>query len=79
MPPAEVAAFEATAGDLLHALGYEVSTPGSDRRRLAAYAAKTRAWRAVGALAQRSPLWRRRHALLQTPGVTPATSARRRR
>jgi len=69
MPPAEIAAFEATAGDLLHELGYEVSTPGSDRRRLAAYAAKTRAWRAVGALTQRSPLWRRRHALLQTPGV----------
>jgi len=69
MPPAEVAAFEATAGDLLHDLGYDVSTPGSDRLRLAAYRAKTRAWRAVGALTQRSPLWRRRHALLQTPGV----------
>jgi hypothetical protein len=69
MPPAEVAAFEATAGDLLHDLGYDVSTPGSDRLRLAAYRAKTRAWRAVGALTQRSPLWRRRHALLQRPGV----------
>jgi len=69
MPAADTAAFEATAGDLLHELGYEVSTPGSDRRRLAAYGAKTRAWRAVGALTQRSPLWRRRHALLQTPGV----------
>jgi len=69
MPAADTAAFEATAGDLLHELGYEVSTPGSDRRRLAAYGAKTRAWRAVGALTQRSPLWRRRHAPLQTPGV----------
>ena len=69
MPAADTAAFEATAGDLLHELGYEVSTPGSDRRRLAAYGAQTRAWRAVGALTQRSPLWRRRHARLQTPGV----------
>jgi Sulfotransferase family len=69
MPAAEVAAFEATAGDLLHELGYPVSTPGTDRRRLAAYEAKTRAWRAVGALTQRSPLWRRRHAILQKPGV----------
>ena len=69
LPAGEVAAFEAIAGDLLHALGYEVSTPGTDRRRLAAYEAKTRAWRAVGALTQRSPLWRRRHAILQKPGV----------
>ena len=69
MPAADTAAFETTAGDLLHGLGYEVSTPGSDRRRLAAYRAKTRAWRAVGALTQRSPLWRRRHAVLQTPGA----------
>jgi len=65
MPTADIGAFEATAGDLLHELGYEVSEPGSDGRRLAAYEAKTRAWRAVGALTQRSPLWRRRHAILQ--------------
>lgn len=64
-----VTAFESIAGDLLHELGYEVSTPGSHRRRLVAYQAKTRAWRAVGALTQRSPLWRRRHAILQEPGV----------
>ena len=69
MPAGEVAAFEAIAGDLLRELGYEVSTPGTDRRRLAAYEAKSRAWRAVGAVTQRSPLWRRRHAILQTPGV----------
>jgi hypothetical protein len=67
MPSADVAAFEATAGDLLHELGYEVSNAGTDRRRLAAYEAKTRAWRAVGALTQRSPLWRRRHAILERP------------
>ena len=40
---------------------------GTDRRRLAAYGAKTRAWRAVGAVTQRSPLWRRRHAILERP------------
>ena len=65
MPPHDVAAFERVAGDLLHELGYEAATRGHDARRLAAYRAKTWAWRSVGALAQRSPLWRRRHALLQ--------------
>jgi Sulfotransferase family len=59
------AAFEAVAGDQLDELGYEVSERGHDGRRLAAYRAKTAAWRAVGALTQRSPLWRRRHAVLQ--------------
>ena len=61
MAPADVTAFEAVAGDLLDELGYPVSTAGRDRRRLVAYEAKTRAWRAVGAVTQRSPLWRRRH------------------
>jgi hypothetical protein len=64
MPPADVVGFEAVAGDLLHELGYEVSARGHDGRRLAAYEAKTRAWRAFGALTQRSPLWRRRHPRL---------------
>jgi hypothetical protein len=59
------AAFEAVAGDLLDELGYEVSKRGHDGRRLAAYRAKTAAWRTVGALTQRSPLWRRRHGVLQ--------------
>ena len=63
------AAFEAVAGDLLDELGYEVEARGRDRTRLALYGAKTRAWRAVGALTQRSPLWRRRHAVLQEPGA----------
>ena len=58
-------AFEAVAGDLLHELGYEVAVRGHGRARLAAYRAKTGAWRAVGAATQRSPLWRRRHAALQ--------------
>ena len=64
MPVADRAAFEAVAGDLLAELGYPVTEHGHDRRRLATYRAKTSAWRAVGALTQRSPLWRRRHARL---------------
>jgi len=68
MEPAAVASFEGVAGDLLRELGYEVAVPGHDKSRLAAYGAKTRAWRAVGALTQRSPLWRRRHPLLRGPG-----------
>ena len=62
MPIAARAAFEAVAGDLLAALGYPVTEQGHNGRRLATYRAKTSAWRAVGALTQRSPLWRRRHA-----------------
>ncbi len=61
-------AFEEVAGELLAELGYEVARRGHDRRRLAAYRAKTAAWRGVGAVMQRSPLWRRRHRVLQ-PGV----------
>ena len=57
-------AFEDVAGDLLAELGYEVTAPGHDRRRLAAYRGKTAAWRGVGAVMQRSPLWRRRHPVL---------------
>ena len=67
MPQADVAAFESIAGDLLDELGYDVSRPGRDARRLALYAARTRAWRAVGSVTQRSPLWRRRHAVLERP------------
>jgi len=68
MAPADVTAFEAVAGDLLDELGYPVSPAGRrDRRRLVAYEAKTRAWRAVGAVTQRSPLWRRRHPILGPP------------
>ena len=64
MPVADREAFEAVAGDLLAELGYPVTEQGHDARRLATYRAKTSAWRAVGALTQRSPLWRRRHARL---------------
>ena len=62
-------AFERVAGDLLAELGYEVSTPGRAGARLASYRAKTAAWRAIGGVTQRSPLWRRRHPVLQSPGA----------
>ena len=66
MSAEDVAAFEAVAGDLLAELGYDASTRGHDRRRLAVYRAKAGAWRAVGAgVTQSSRLWRRRHPLLQ--------------
>ena len=68
MSASDRAAFEEVAGELLAELGYEVARRGHDRRRLAAYRAKTAAWRGVGAVMQRSPLWRRRHRVLQ-PGV----------
>ena len=61
-----VEAFEAVAGDLLAELGYAVTAPGRDRAKLATYRAQTAAWRGVGAVTQRSPLWRRRHPVLET-------------
>jgi len=65
MAMADRAAFEATAGDLLAELGYEVAARGRDRRGLVTYRAQAGAWRAVGAITQRSPLWRRRHPVLE--------------
>jgi hypothetical protein len=63
MPAADVAAFEAVAGDLLRGLGYEAAgrttLAGSARRFI--YSRRAAAWRAAGALVRRSPLWRRRH------------------
>ncbi len=63
MAPADVAAFEAVAGDLLRELGYEAAgrtTLGGSARRLT-YASRAAAWRYAGAAVRRSPLWRRRH------------------
>jgi hypothetical protein len=63
MPPAGVAAFEAVAGDTLHALGYEAAgrtTPAGSARRLT-YAWRAAAWRSAAAALRRSPLWGRRH------------------
>jgi len=65
MSAADRAAFDAVAGDLLADLGYEADAPGTRGAKLASYRAKRAAWRAVGAVTQRSPLWRRRHAPLQ--------------
>jgi Sulfotransferase family len=64
MPVADREAFEEVAGDLLAELGYPVTEQGHDGRRIATYRAKTSAWRGVGAVTQRSPLWRRRHPRL---------------
>jgi hypothetical protein len=67
MATADVAAFEAVAGELLAKLGYETATRPSaaararGRAALASYAARTAAWRAAGRAVRRSPLWKRRH------------------
>jgi hypothetical protein len=69
MPAADVAAFEAIAGDTLAACGYEVANRGPPRAharaRLAAYRARLAAWHAAGTAVARSPLWTRRHPSLQ--------------
>ena len=60
----DVAAFEAVAGELLHELGYDVTSSRSSRRAVARrtwYDARLTAWNASASLVQRSPLWRRRH------------------
>ena len=68
MAPADVAAFEAIAGDTLAAAGYDVSDarpPGAQARaRLAWYETRSAAWRAAGTAVARSPLWARRHPRL---------------
>ncbi len=65
MSPKDVGAFESVAGDLLAELGYPATERGHGHAKLTAYRLETKAWRAVGALSQRSPLWRRRHRVLQ--------------
>jgi hypothetical protein len=65
LDPADAAAFEDVAGELLTTLGYETRSTGGPSARarlgLEAYRATTAAWRGVGYVMQRSPLWRRRH------------------
>jgi len=61
MAPDARRAFEDVAGGMLDALGYEVERKGKDRLRIAAYRTRTAAWRGLGAVVQRSPLWARRH------------------
>jgi Sulfotransferase family len=69
MAAADVAAFEAIAGDTLAACGYEAADPGppgaAARARLAWYEARVGTWNAAGTAVARSPLWTRRHPLLQ--------------
>ena len=71
MSPEDIATFEALAGDLLADLGYELVTPQGRRPpslgarlELAGYRTKVAAWRVASLLLRRSPLWRRRHPLL---------------
>jgi hypothetical protein len=70
MSPKEVDVFEDIAGDLLVRLGYPLASGAplapsrAARARLAAYRGRSWAWRSAGALVQRSPLWRRRHAVV---------------
>ncbi|MBA3380497.1 MAG: sulfotransferase [Actinobacteria bacterium] len=76
MAAEDVGAFDAIAGDLLAALGYELSrppTPSAARRTfaLARYRATLGAWNAAVSANQRSPLWRRRHPPLTTLAARP--------
>lgn len=71
MDPGAVDAFEAVAGGVLAALGYELRSPARAagpgaraRLALAAYAARAGAWKATGEALQRSPHWRRRHPIV---------------
>ena len=69
MAAADVAAFEAVAGDTLAACAYEAADAGppraAARARLATYRARVAAWHAAGTAVARSPLWARRHPRLQ--------------
>jgi sulfotransferase family protein len=63
LSPADVASFEAVAGDLLRELGYEAtgSPTVSGRARRSWYASRVAAWKAASSASRWSPLWRRRH------------------
>ena len=71
MTPADVAAFEEIAGDLLRRLGYEASHGGDGpsvraRARLRSYRLRLGAFNALATAQQRSPLWRRRHPIVSS-------------
>jgi hypothetical protein len=63
LSPADAAAFEEVAGDLLRELGYGAAqgSTAAGRARLAAYRARISAWNASSRALRRSPAWRRRH------------------
>jgi len=67
MTPADVAAFEHVAGDLLRELGYETShlPDAAGRAKLAWYETRALAWRGASFALRRSFLWRRRHPPLR--------------
>ena len=67
MSPADVAAFEHVAGDLLRKLGYETSqdVDVAGRLRRASYVSRAIAWRGASFALRRSLLWRRRHPPLR--------------
>ena len=68
MSAANVAAFDAVAGDLLDELGYAVGSGARSRPRAAIvrawYDVRLAAWNVAASTVQRSPLWRRRHPRL---------------
>jgi hypothetical protein len=66
MSPADVAAFEGVAGDLLGDLGYDAERRPDARGRLKMldYSTRMRAYRATSSALRRSPLWPRRHPRL---------------
>ena len=68
----DVSSFEAIAGALLSALGYELAEPlaPSAMRQtlaLARYRLTLGAWNAAVSATQRSPVWRRRHPPVRRP------------
>jgi hypothetical protein len=67
MTAADAGEFESVAGDLLRELGYETDADSdlNGTLRRASYRARMGAWRAATFAYRRSPLWRRRHPLLQ--------------
>jgi hypothetical protein len=67
MPPADIAAFEHVAGDLLHELGYETThaPDAAGRAKLGWYETRALAWRGASFALRRSLLWRRRHPPLR--------------
>jgi hypothetical protein len=67
LSPADAAAFESIAGDLLQELGYETDAAAdlAGRARRAAYRMRVAGWRAATFAYRRSPLWERRHHVLR--------------
>ena len=72
MDAEDVSSFEAVAGALLSALGYELAEPmapsaTSQTLALVRYRLTLGAWNAAVSATQRSPVWRRRHPPVRRP------------